>query len=315
MRGQSSIPSPAAWLRRFTCPRRSNTGPASEDLHGYRYIRDWNPPQDRLEKAMSLLEGGEAGVVFASGMGAAMALLQTLEPGAHVILPDDVYVHVRVAQQDFLPKWRIESSVVDMRSADATLFWLTALGALRRIHDALGDTTLLARGDSRWPAAVTRIAAANGRVLGATYDDHGNVTSVTDSSNFQNGLYATTRYVWNRTWDFDSIAAPPLGDSVVMSYALNTGNRLWQQDARGSSTRVSFGYSTLGLLASVQTPTAPRADSIYYNALGNDSVTVTPLGFRTTSYKDHIGRDSIVLSPTDAAQTIWQRTQVSYDAL
>ncbi len=88
-------------------------GPASEEIHGYRYIRDWNPTQDRLEQAMSSLEGGEAALVFASGMGAATALLQVLEPGTHVIFPDDVYVHVRVAQQDFLPKWRIESSVAD----------------------------------------------------------------------------------------------------------------------------------------------------------------------------------------------------------
>lgn len=94
-------------------------GPASEEIHGYTYIRDKNPTQDRLEKAMSELEGGESALVFSSGMGAASALLQHVEPGSQVILPADVYVHVRVAHRDFLPKWGIEANVVDMHSVDA----------------------------------------------------------------------------------------------------------------------------------------------------------------------------------------------------
>jgi len=89
-------------------------GPASERTHGYLYVRDENPTQDRLEAAMRQLEGGEEALVFASGMGAAAALLQALDPGSHVIFPEDVYVHVRVAHQDFLPKWQLEASVVDM---------------------------------------------------------------------------------------------------------------------------------------------------------------------------------------------------------
>ena len=34
-------------------------GPASEEIHGYTYVRDKNPTQDRLEEALRLLEGGE----------------------------------------------------------------------------------------------------------------------------------------------------------------------------------------------------------------------------------------------------------------
>lgn len=93
-------------------------GPASERTHGYLYVRDENPTQDRLEAAMGELEGGEEALVFASGMGAAAALLQVLKPGSQVIFPEDVYVHVRVAHQDFLPKWGMEVSVVDMQSPE-----------------------------------------------------------------------------------------------------------------------------------------------------------------------------------------------------
>jgi cystathionine gamma-synthase len=93
-------------------------GPATEDLHGYLYVRDKNPTQDRLEAAMAELEGGEGALVFASGMGATIAALQTLEPGSHVIFPEDVYVHARVAHQEFLPKWGVAVSGADMRDME-----------------------------------------------------------------------------------------------------------------------------------------------------------------------------------------------------
>ena len=117
-------------------------GPATEILHGYTYVRDENPTQDRLEAALAQLEcprfgkpgkglvqvGEAAGqqerekpaaLAFASGMGAAAALLQSLEPGSHALFPEDVYVHVRLAQQRYLPNWGIESSVVDMLDLEA----------------------------------------------------------------------------------------------------------------------------------------------------------------------------------------------------
>ena len=115
-------------------------GPATEVLHGYTYVRDENPTQDRLEAALAQLECPRAGksgkgliafegapgkqgletpaaLAFGSGMGAAAALLQMLEPDSHAIFPEDVYVHVRLAQQRYLPNWRIDSTVVDMNSA------------------------------------------------------------------------------------------------------------------------------------------------------------------------------------------------------
>ncbi len=89
-------------------------GPACEDLHGFAYIRESNPTQTRLEEAMAQLEGGAAAFVFGSGMGAGACVLQALEPGSHVIFPDDMYVDFRNLRQGYLAKWRIESSVVDM---------------------------------------------------------------------------------------------------------------------------------------------------------------------------------------------------------
>lgn len=94
-------------------------GPGCEELNGYTYIRDKNPTQDRLEEALSLLEGGEDALVYSSGMGAAITLLLTLDPDWHVIFPEDVYAHVRVAYQQYLPKWNLQVSVVDMQDQSA----------------------------------------------------------------------------------------------------------------------------------------------------------------------------------------------------
>ena len=45
---------------------------------------------------------------------AGVAVFQTLSPGAHILLPDDVYHGFRAAARDFLPKWGIHADFVAM---------------------------------------------------------------------------------------------------------------------------------------------------------------------------------------------------------
>lgn len=94
-------------------------GPATEEIHGYIYVRDKNPTQDRLETAMNALEGGEDALVFSSGMGATAAFFQSLEPGSHVIVPEDVYAHVRDITGKYFANWQLESTTVDTQSTAA----------------------------------------------------------------------------------------------------------------------------------------------------------------------------------------------------
>ena len=94
-------------------------GPASEETYGYMYVRDKNPTQDRLEAAMSALEGGEDALAFSSGMGATAAFFQSLEPRSHVIIPEDVYVHVRIIAAKHFANWQLEYSTVDTQSPAA----------------------------------------------------------------------------------------------------------------------------------------------------------------------------------------------------
>jgi cystathionine gamma-synthase len=88
-------------------------------IHGYRYVREASPTQSRLETALAAIEGGAASLVFASGMAAGAAILQTLEPGSHVLIPDDAYYAYRLLARDFLAKWGIEAEIVAMDDLDA----------------------------------------------------------------------------------------------------------------------------------------------------------------------------------------------------
>ena len=94
-------------------------GPASEAVHGFLYVRQKNPTQQRLEAALRDLEGGLAALVFSSGMAATAAVLQTLTPGSHVIFSDDIYVDVYNVIRDFLPTWGIESSIENLQDLNA----------------------------------------------------------------------------------------------------------------------------------------------------------------------------------------------------
>ena len=57
----------------------------------FEYSRSGNPTRAALETALAGLEGGAHGFAFSSGLAATDALLRQLEPGDHVVLPDDAY--------------------------------------------------------------------------------------------------------------------------------------------------------------------------------------------------------------------------------
>ena len=58
---------------------------------GYEYSRVSNPTRTRLEQNLASLEGGLAARVFASGMAAIHAIVNTLKAGDHVVCGNDLY--------------------------------------------------------------------------------------------------------------------------------------------------------------------------------------------------------------------------------
>src|SRR3954464_14315422 len=92
--------------------------PASEPIGADTYIRESNPTQSQLEEALAPVEGGEVALAFGSGMAAGVTVLQSLAPGAHVILPDDAYFTYRAAFEEYFSKWGFTSSIVDMSTVE-----------------------------------------------------------------------------------------------------------------------------------------------------------------------------------------------------
>jgi len=58
---------------------------------GYEYARSANPTRTALETCVASLENARHGLAFASGLAAEDAILRTLDPGDHVIIPTDAY--------------------------------------------------------------------------------------------------------------------------------------------------------------------------------------------------------------------------------
>ncbi|TFF39605.1 trans-sulfuration enzyme family protein [Mucilaginibacter psychrotolerans] len=62
---------------------------------GHIYSRSSNPNRVSLEKVLARLEGGEDAAAFSSGNAAGMSVFQSLQPGSHIIAPDDMYHGLR----------------------------------------------------------------------------------------------------------------------------------------------------------------------------------------------------------------------------
>jgi cystathionine gamma-synthase len=58
---------------------------------GYEYARSGNPTRTALEVCLASLEGAAHGLAFSSGLAAEDAILRVLEPGDHVVIPNDAY--------------------------------------------------------------------------------------------------------------------------------------------------------------------------------------------------------------------------------
>jgi cystathionine gamma-synthase len=123
-------------------------GPSGEVLHGYLYARIDNPTQSRLERALAEVEGGQVALVFASGVAAGAAYLQSLPPGSHVLFSDELFYGFREMAPNFLPRWGIEWSKVDMTDLAAVraamrpatcLVWAeTPTNPMMQVQDIVG---------------------------------------------------------------------------------------------------------------------------------------------------------------------------------
>ena len=84
------------------------------------YTRWSNPTVDQLERKLSNLEGAEACVAFASGMGAIAGLLMhVLSKGDRLVMSDVTYAGASELANDIIPRMGIEVVKVNMEDLDA----------------------------------------------------------------------------------------------------------------------------------------------------------------------------------------------------
>jgi cystathionine gamma-synthase len=94
-----------------TFERDSEGGfPAGRDV----YSRASNPNRRALEQKLAVLENGEEAIAFSSGQAATMSVFNSLEPNAHVIIPDDIYYGTRVLLETIYKRWGLTYSAIDM---------------------------------------------------------------------------------------------------------------------------------------------------------------------------------------------------------
>ena len=77
------------------------------------YARDQSDNSEQVEAVICELEGGAATRLFGSGMAAATALVQTLRPQEHLVIPTVMYWTLRNWMVDFCQQWNIDLSFYD----------------------------------------------------------------------------------------------------------------------------------------------------------------------------------------------------------
>jgi len=101
---------------------------------GRAYSRDQNPTYDQAEALLTRLEGGQASLLFASGMAAATAAFLALGPGDHVLVPKVMYWALRKWLLEFAAPWGLAVELFDnddladlgrrLRPGKTRLVWL-----------------------------------------------------------------------------------------------------------------------------------------------------------------------------------------------
>lgn len=89
-------------------------GADGEYPRGFSYSREDNPNRHSLEQCLASLEGGKEALAFSSGLAVVTAVVQGLEPGDHILAPDDVYWGLRKVIGEVFAKAGLETTYLDM---------------------------------------------------------------------------------------------------------------------------------------------------------------------------------------------------------
>ncbi|RCX17260.1 cystathionine beta-lyase [Anaerobacterium chartisolvens] len=83
------------------------------------YSRSGNPTRKALEETIAILEGGDRGFAFSSGMAATSSVLSIFSSGDHIIVCEDVYGGTYRIGSGFFSRFNVEVTFVDASDLDA----------------------------------------------------------------------------------------------------------------------------------------------------------------------------------------------------
>src|SRR5262249_6800631 len=122
---------------------------------GYVYGRFGTPNHTMLEATLARLEGADAALVTASGMGALTAmLLAALRPGDHLVAGRDLYGTTTALLREQAPRWGIAVSFAD--AADAAAVEAAVTPATRAVFVEAVSNPLLRLADLPGLAELAR---------------------------------------------------------------------------------------------------------------------------------------------------------------
>lgn len=90
-----------------------------ENPQEYDYSRSGNPTRKALEETIAILEGGEKGFAFSSGMAATSSVLSIFSAGDHIIVCEDVYGGTYRITTSFFNRFNIFVTFVDASDLSA----------------------------------------------------------------------------------------------------------------------------------------------------------------------------------------------------
>lgn len=144
-------------------------GRNEDDLH---YTRLGNPNRLQLEHLLTELEEGEAAAAFSSGVAAATAVFQALNPGDHILIPEDVYAGNRKLVNKVMVRWGLEVDFIPMTDLDVVedsirsntrLIWIESpsnpmmrITDIEAICELAHSKDILVCVDNTWPSPVNQ---------------------------------------------------------------------------------------------------------------------------------------------------------------
>jgi cystathionine beta-lyase/cystathionine gamma-synthase len=127
--------------------------------NGYEYARTQNPTREALERNIAVLEGGEFGFAFGSGLAALDTVLKLLKAGDHVVAGDNLYGGSQRLMTRVYAELGLRFSFADMRDVDAMARAITP--ATRMIYCETPTNPMMFLTDL---AAVADLAQARGLI-------------------------------------------------------------------------------------------------------------------------------------------------------